>query len=553
MKKIIFTLFWAIMFNVQGSMLNAQNLANTSQQLKIFNQLYKTLDLYYVDSLDAERNISTAIRAMLDQLDPYTEYYTASDTKDLNTLTTGKYAGIGSLIHYYKAADRCVIYRIYEDKPAQHAGLKEGDIILSIDGREMGPKGSQETPTFVSNVSSALRGDPNTTANITVKRGTDTLSFAVTRANIHMPPVTYSGMVSPTVGYIYLSTFTAECSQDVEKALRSLKAQGATSLILDLRDNGGGLAHEAVEIVNLFVPKGKLILKMKGKTPESNTSHATQRQPTDPDIPLVVLVNGNSASSSEIVCGSLQDLDRAVIVGERTFGKGLVQQPHNLPYDAVLKVTSSHYYIPSGRCIQALDYSHRSSDGQAYRTPDSLTSVFYTEAGRPVRDGGGITPDVAVGDTLPTALLYVLNSDNLFDWITDYCKAHPSIEPADRFAVSEDDFEDFIAYLTRTDYQVESRSKQIVTQLRSILKAEGSSPEALSALDTVESNLQPDLPALMRSHKARMMSLLSAAICERYYYDAGATQNKLLHDKQLDAAVSVLQDQARYRELLSKK
>ena len=548
MKKIIFALFFCLL---TGG-IKAQNLSNISEQLKIFNQLYKTLDLYYVDTLNAQKNITTAINAMLYELDPYTEYYTAKTAKDLNTMTTGKYAGVGALIHYYKAEDRCVIYQLYEGKPAQMAGLKVGDVLLSIDGKDTGKKGNMEVGSYVSSVSNALRGDANTVAVVKVKRQgvVDTVAVNITRANVQMPSVPYSGMISPEIGYICLSTFTSNCSQDVLQALQELKRQGAKSLILDLRDNGGGLANEAVKIVNLFVEKGKLILKMKGKIAEANTSYATQNKPEDLQMPLVVLVNGNSASSSEIVCGSLQDLDRAVIVGERTYGKGLVQQPHELPFNGVLKLTTSHYYIPSGRCIQALDYTHRAENGEAYRTPDSLTKVFYTEAGRPVRDGGGITPDIMVKDTLPLTLAYLRQSDEYFDWLNKYCAEHSAISPAGEFALSEEDYADFVAYITSSEFTPESRSKRALEQLRNILNAEQATDEAAAALDVLEQSLSPDMKKLLMQNKETMAPLISSDLCDRYYYTAGARQNLLLHDKQLDAAIEILQDTERYKALL---
>ena len=546
MKKVCFSLL--ICLAATAAM--AQNLQNASKQLKVFNQLYKTLDMYYVDTLDAEKNITTAINAMLYDLDPYTEYYTAKTARELNTMTTGKYAGVGMLIHYYKAEDRCVAYQLFEDKPAQKAGIKVGDVILSIDGKEMGPKGSKPVNDFTNSVSSALRGDPNTVAHVRVKRLTDTLDIDITRASVQLPAMPYSGLVDGDVGYIYLSSFTTDCSDDVRQAVRNLKEQGAKSIVLDLRNNGGGLANEAVKIVNIFVEKGKLILKMKGKVAAANTSYATQGIPEDLDIPLAVLVNGASASSSEIVCGSLQDLDRAVIVGERTFGKGLVQQPHELPYDGVLKLTTSHYYIPSGRCIQALDYSHRTDNGEAYRTPDSLTHTFYTEAGRPVKDGGGITPDITVSDTIPALLAYLRNSDEYFDWLNAYCRSHETISPAGEFGISDEDYEAFTDSIVKSGFTPENRSKRVVEQLRKILKAEDASEEAMQNLSTLEESLKPDLAKILAQHKDKMSRCINADICDRYYYSAGAQQNALLHDVQLDAAVAVLKDSKRYKEIL---
>lgn len=538
-----------------ASVAGGQKLADVSKQLRVFNSLYKTLDQYYVDTLNAEKNISTAIRAMLAALDPYTEYYDAKSTKELNTMTTGKYAGVGALIHYYKAEDRCVIQQLYEGKPAAMAGLKAGDLLLSIDGKDLGQKGERSTEDYVSSVSSALRGDPNTIVKVEVRRNghKEPLTFDVTRASVQLPSVPYSGMADNEVGYIFLSSFTADCSQDVLKAFRRLKSEGAKSLILDLRGNGGGLANEAVKIVNLFVPKGKLILKMKGKYAEANTSYATQAMPEDLDIPLVVIVNENSASASEITCGSLQDLDRAVIVGERTYGKGLVQQPHELPADGILKLTTSHYYIPSGRCIQALDYSHRTSTGEAYRTPDSLRKEFYTEAGRLVLDGGGISPDVEVkSDTLPALIAYLTLSDEYFDYVTHYCEKHPSIANAKEFLFSDDDFSDFVDFIVASKFSPQYRSAKNVEQLHHLFKQDGMSPAVFEKLKELEQSMKPDLAVELPKYKQKLTEHLSADITDRYYYNAGAIENQIKFDKQIAEAIKILKDTKRYNSILKK-
>lgn len=532
---------------------SAQKLGDVSRQLRIFNQLYKTLDEYYVDTLNPEKNITTAVNAMLGELDPYTEYYTASSAKDFNTMITGKYAGVGAIIHYYKAADRCVIYQLYEGNPAQKAGLKVGDILISIDGKDLGVKGSQDVNTYTSSVSSKLRGDPNTTITVRVRRpGVDSLlAFDVHRAAVQMPCVPYYGMLDNEVGYIYLSSFTADCSQDVLAAFQSLKKQGMKKLVFDLRTNGGGSANEAVKIVNMFVPRGKLILTMKGKNPASNTSYATQSEPQDLTMPLVVLVNGSSASASEITCGSLQDLDRAVIMGERTYGKGLVQQTRELPGNTMLKLTTSHYYIPSGRCIQALDYSHRTSSGEAYRTPDSLTSLFHTEAGRPVRDGGGIVPDVIVPpDTIPATMAYFINSDEYFDWLNSYCLRHPSIAKPEDFQLSDADYEDLVDSMAHSSFAPEYRSLTIVKQLRSELEVEEAGSLSVALLDSLEQSLKPNIARSLHKYKTQMMDKVATDICERYYYNNGAIRNMLTRDSQLKAALSLLATPKRYAEIL---
>lgn len=551
MKKPI--LFFGSLLLAGATM--GQSLSDVSKQLSIFNKLYKTLDEYYVDTLNTERNITTAIRSMLADFDPYTEYYDAKSAREFGTVTTGKYAGVGAMIHYYKKDDRCVIYQLYDGKPALEAGLKVGDVILSINDKDMGKKGSKAIADYVSSVSGALRGDAGTVAKVRILRpGTaDTLEYSVTRANVQLPSVSYSGMVNDHTGYVILTSFTTDCSSEVRNAILKLKEQGAQSLVLDLRDNGGGLAIEAVKLVNLFVPKGKLILKMKGKLTEVNSSYATQSVPDFADMPLVVLVNGQSASASEITCGSLQDLDRGVVMGERTYGKGLVQQTHELPEGTMLKLTTSHYYIPSGRCIQALDYARRTENGEAYRTPDSLTHVFYTEAGRPVRDGGGITPDVVVKpDTLPTNLEYLCASDEFFDYVTDYCLKHPAIEPARSFTVSDDDYDDFVKHITASKFSPEYVSFKYVDRLRDMMRAEGMPKETLDKVAELKEAMKPDMEQLLKQNKETLKQRLAFAICDRYYYTAGTIENQLRYDTQLAEATKLLDDTARYKQILSK-
>ena len=551
MKKTIVFLSYVLV----AASVCAQSLHDVSTQMGIFNRLYKTLDQYYVDTLNTERNFTTAIRAMLADLDPYTEYYDAASAREFSRVTTGKYAGVGAMIHYYKKEDRCVIYQLYEGKPAVTAGLRVGDVILSVNGIDTGKKGTKPMADFVSSVSSALRGDAGTVAKVRVTRPgvTDTLEFNVTRANVQLPSVSYSGMANGETGYLALTSFTAGCAAEVGEAIKGLCALGAQSVILDLRGNGGGLANEAVNLVNLFVPKGKLILKMKGKFADVNSSYATQSVPLFPDMPVVVLVNGQSASASEITCGSLQDLDRGVVMGERTFGKGLVQQTHELAEGTMLKLTTSHYYIPSGRCIQALDYAHRTDNGEAYRTPDSLTHVFYTEAGRPVRDGGGITPDVEVkGDTLPANLEYLCASDEFFDYVTGYCLGRDSIAPAKDFVVSDEDYDDFVRQVTASDFSPEYVSLKLVDRLHDMMKAEGMPKETLDKVENLKKDMKPDMGEVLRRNKGAMKERLASAICDRYYYTAGIMENLLKGDKQVRAAAELLADPMRYKAILSK-
>lgn len=549
--------FFVLFLVTSLSCLAAQDDHNfeVSKNLEIFNSLYKNLDLYYVDTLNAGRQIGDAIGYMLDGLDPYTEYYPEQNTKDLETLTTGKYAGIGAVISYDKKYDRCVVREPYENMPAAVAGLLPGDVILSIDGKDTGTKGAKVTEDYTAAVSKSLRGDPDTEITVVVDRiGKGKLTFKFRRATVQLPAVSYAGMVTDSIGYIYLRTYTQNCSDEVLNTLNRLKQKGARSIIFDIRDNGGGLAIEAVNIVNLFVPKGKLILQMKGKTKEANSSYFTRNEVADAGIPVVVLVNGGSASSSEITCGALQDLDRAVILGERTFGKGLVQQPRRLPYGGLLKLTTSHYYIPSGRCIQALDYSHRGKNGEAYRTPDSLTHVFHTAAGRPVRDGGGITPDVEVkSDSIPNLIVYLQNSTQLINYIARYRSQHPTIAPAERFSVSDEDYEAFKKFLSESDFSYDRQTFRALQELKKIARFEGYDRTAGDEIKALESKLKHNLAEDLDAWKVEVKQLLNEEICHNYYYERGAIVSKLRHDPQLSAAVRLLRSPETYHKILQVK
>lgn len=523
------------------------------KNLDIFNKLYKTLDEYYVDTLQPEKLIPEAIQYMLDGLDPYTEYIPTNDARNLQALTTGKYAGIGAIIHYYKDSDRCSVYELYEEMPAAKAGVRAGDIILSINGKDVGKKGSSSVENYTSSISDQLKGDPGTSFVLEVKRLgiSKPLKFTLHRTNIVIPAVPYITMVTNDIGYIKLTTFTSGCSDQVRKAVKELKEQGAKNIVLDLRDNGGGLAIEAVDIVNIFVPKGKLILSMKGKYQASNLKYFSRNQPEDINIPLVVLVNGKSASSSEITCGTLQDLDRAVILGERTYGKGLVQQTQELPYGAVLKLTTSHYYIPSGRCIQALDYSRLSSNGEAYRTPDSLTHVFHTAAGREVHDGGGITPDIkSVADTLPDLIYYLLLNDRFMDYCTQYRNNHDTIAPAAEFSITDSDYQEFKTYLEKSNFSYDRQSYKALQELKKIAKSEGYGDTTVAEFTALEKKLSHNLGYDLDQWKAPIIKELNAEIASRYYYKKGYYASLLKDDNFLRSAIRLLHHPDEYNRTL---
>lgn len=529
-----------------------------SKNLDVFNSLYKQLDLNYVDTLDANKLIKNAANYMLSGLDPYTEYYTNEDRSDLKQMLTGKYAGIGALIHYYKKKDRCIIAEPYENMPAADAGLKAGDIILSIDGKDPGVKGSRATDDYTSSISSGLRGLPGTELTLKVERPGQNkpLVFKIKRRAIQLPSLPYYGMVADSVGYVYLSQFTEGCAKEMRRAIIDLKTKGAKALVLDLRGNGGGSLSEAIDIVNLFIPKGREVVHTKGKVRAANSVDKTRNEALDEHIPLAVLVNGGSASASEITSGALQDLDRAVIVGSQTYGKGLVQQTRELPYNGVLKLTTAKYYIPSGRCVQAIDYSHRNSDGSVGRIPDSLTHVFHTAAGREVRDGGGIRPDILTQrDSLPNIVIYLSpqmsTGDVLFDFVTEYTLRHATIDAPETFDISDEEYELFKGKAIRDTFKYDRQSERILQELKRVARIEGYANQAADAFKLLEEKLKHDTDYDLTLWKPEIKKLLNAEIMRRYYYQKGYIRNGLNGDKDLAAALKVLGDKQEYQRILS--
>ena len=527
-----------------------------SKNLEIFNNLFKQLDLYYVDTLDADKLVKTATGSMLNTLDPYTEYYPDDERDDLKQMLTGKYAGIGSLIHYSKNEDRCIISEPFENMPAAEGGLKAGDVILSIAGKEFGPKGSQNTNEFTESVSNALRGEPGTSFIVKIQRPGEDIprEIKLTRRAIKTPPISYYGMIAENTGYIYLSSFPEGAATDVRRAVIDLKQKGAKQLVLDLRNNGGGSMQEAIDLVNLFIGKGKTVVELKGKIKSANETYKTQREALDPDIPLAVLVNGNTASSSEITAGTLQDYDRAVVIGTRTYGKGLVQQTRPLPYDGVLKLTTSRYYIPSGRCIQAIDYSHRAANGAVNRIPDSLTNVFHTAAGRPVRDGGGIMPDSVVKvDSVANIVLYLnpgmITSDVLFNFVTEYTHRHATIDPPEKFDISDEEYENFKRYAKEHNFTYDRQSVKLLDNLKKVAKFEGY--DVAEDIKALEAKLTHNEDYDFEHWKPEIKKLLNNEIMLRYYYRRGLIRNSLNNDKTLDTALAVLNNPQEYRKMLA--
>lgn len=526
-----------------------------SKNLDIFNSIFKELDLFYVDTINPEKMIQNGVNGMLALTDPYTEYYPEEEVGSLKEMITGKYGGIGAAIRYYKKKDRIAIVEPTEGMPAALAGVKAGDIILSVGGKDM-TRGDMKPQDFSAKVSEALRGEPGTSFILKVlrpmKNDSTVMEFKLTRKNIRNNPVPYYGMLRDSIGYLYLTGFTDNCSKDVKKAFIELKDKGARALIIDLRDNGGGSLQEAVEIINYFVPKGQEIVVTKGKLRQAAGSFKTTKEPIDTQIPLAVLVNGNTASASEILSGSMQDLDRAVIIGTRTFGKGLVQTTRQLPYNGTLKVTTSKYYIPSGRCIQAIDYAKKNADGTVARIPDSLTNVFHTAAGREVRDGGGIRPDIEVkGDRFPNILFYLMNEDLIFDYATQYCLNHPTLSSVDSLNISDADYADFKKLVKAAHFTYDRQSEKVLKTLKEVAEFEGYMEGASKEFKALEEKLNHNLDRDLDYFSKPIKEQIAEEIATRYFYQRGAAIQRLKDDADLKKAIEILTSPAQYRKILS--
>ena len=516
-----------------------------AKNLDIFNAIVKELDMFYVDTIDPNKTIREGIDNMLYSLDPYTVYYPENDQDELEMMVKGSYGGIGSLIRYNPKLQYTVIAEPYEGMPAAESGLKAGDILLEIDGKDLKNN---------SDVSTLLRGQVGTSFKLKVQRPgvKEPLEFTIVRRSIQMPTIPYYGIMEGQVGYINLSSFSGTPSKDFKNAFLDLKKQGATSLVIDLRNNGGGLLDQAVEIVNFFVPRGKTIVTTKGKIKQASNTYKTLREPLDTDIPIAVLVNSGTASSSEILSGSLQDLDRAVIVGNRTYGKGLVQVPRSLPYGGNLKITTSKYYIPSGRCVQAIDYAHRNEDGSVARIPDSLTTVFHTAAGREVRDGGGVSPDVEVKqERLPNILYYLVRDNLIFDYATDFCLKHPVIASAEKFELTDADYTDFKNKVKGADIKYDQQSEKILKTLKEAAEFEGYMKEASAEFKALENKLTHNLDRDLDYFSKDIKEMIAEEIIKRYYYQRGAIIQQLKGDNELDEAVKILTNPERYQQILS--
>lgn len=548
MKKLtlIATLF--VVISVLASAATRSKKSEISRNLDIFNALYKELQTFYVDSIDAEKSINTAIDAMLNDIDPYTEYIPAKAQDNFRTMTTGEYGGIGAVIQQTPAG--VIVSEPYEGTPSQLAGLKPGDRFLMIDGDSVVGWTSDK-------VTEKLRGQNGTSLRIVVDRPwveDSILIFEFKRAKIQLPSVSYVGIVRDNIGYIGLTSFTEKSYTEVRTGVESLLAKGVKGMILDLRGNGGGLLESAVEILGIFLPKGTPVLTTRGKGVLNEKTYRTSVKPLDTKIPLVVLVDGGSASSAEIVTGALQDLDRAVIIGSRSFGKGLVQSTRELPYDGLLKVTTAKYYIPSGRLIQAIDYSHRNPDGSVARIPDSLTTVFKTAGGREVRDGGGITPDIKVDYPDINRMTYNVVRDNwAFDFANKYAAEHDTIPSPETFVVTDEIYDSFKSFIDPKKFNYDKVCENAVDQLRELAKLEGYMNDSTAAqFDVLANMLKHDLSRDLDINRKNLTPYIAGEILNRYYFSRGEVIYSLRDDAAVDSATAVLTT-PRFKEILRKK
>ena len=519
-----------------------------SKNLDIFATLYKELNIYYVDDTEPGELMETAIDAMLESLDPYTNYIPETAIEDYRIQTTGQYGGIGALIR--KSKNAVIISEPYEGYPADKAGLKAGDSILKIDGKKVGGKSTDD-------VSSVLKGQPGTKVKLIIERPGEKSTFekVLTREEVKIESIPYYGMVGDGIGYIRLRSFTAKCSQEVKEAFLDLKKQGELKgLVLDLRGNPGGLLHEAVSMCNIFVEKGQEVVSTKGKVKDWDKTYLTKQMATDTEIPLTVLVDQGSASASEIVSGTLQDLDRAVIIGNRTFGKGLVQQTRKLSYNSQLKVTIAKYYTPSGRCIQAINYADKDEDGGVVKLPDSLRTEFKTLHGRSVFDGGGIDPDIDVEqEEFGLILVSLISKMLIFDFATDYVLQNETIAAPEDFEVSDEMFESFVSYLDGKDYEYETRTEKQITKLKEIAADEEYMGQMEDVINGLEEEFAKHKADDLHKYKEQIKDFLRSEIVTRYYKQKGRIKAELQDDKDLATALEVLKDETRYKSILSGK
>lgn len=517
-----------------------------AKNLDIYHTLFRELNLYYVDETDPADLVKTSIDKMLESLDPYTVYIPESQMEDYRFMTTGQYGGIGALIR--NSDDFVIITEPYEGFPAFKAGIKAGDKIVEIDGKSVKGRNSKE-------ISELLKGEPKTEIHLGIQRpgNEKVLEKVVVREKIKINSVPYSGMLNDSIGYIRLASFTEDCSKEVKEAFKEMKKNHAVKgLVFDLRGNPGGLLMEAVAVSNIFIPKGQDIVSTKGKVKQWNRTYQATSDAFDTEIPLAVLVNSGSASASEIVSGAIQDLDRGVVLGTRTFGKGLVQTTRDLSYNSKLKITTAKYYIPSGRCIQALDYSHRNEDGSVGRVPDSLISEFKTKGGRQVFDGGGIVPDIGVEpQTLSKIAISLYTKSLIFDFATLYQQTHETIPPVYEFKIDESIYREFVNFLADKDFDYTLESEQMISKLEEVVKREKYHTMVAEELNLLRKKLAHDKNKDLELFRTEISDLLREEIVSRYYYQTGRAQANISNDPLIVKALEVLSEQETYKKILS--
>ena len=515
------------------------------KNLELIDQVHEHLELYFVDEPQTGKISKVAIDAMLKELDPYTVFYHESNMEDYRLMTTGEYGGIGALIRSIKGST--YIVEPYEGKPAQKSGLKAGDKIISIEGVNMNTKTSEE-------VSTALKGPKGSKIKIEVERGSTVKTFNVEREQIKIPDVPYSGMIDDEIAYVKLSSFSQTAFQSVQSEYQKLQGEGMKYAILDLRNNGGGLLFEAVKIVNLFVPKGELVVYTKGRVEKENREFTTREAPLFPDIPLVVLINENSASASEIVAGSLQDMDRAVIIGQQSFGKGLVQRTYDLKYGSKLKVTISKYYTPSGRCVQRLEYYDRNIDNAPKEISDSLIRTFKTKNGRDVIDGRGIVPDVELIRNVYSELTSeIIINDLIFEFVNQYVSGIDSISGPKEFELGEEGYNDFISFVdTRTDFEYSTTVEKKLLEIKEILEKDSSYRDIQSEFLTLEKKLKGDLIKDLERYKIEIAPLIENEIVARFYFQKGKTVHSFSFSDVIKESRRILKSPSEYAKLLNK-
>ena len=540
---LLFSIYFGDIFSQQSS-----KTFQTSKSLSIFNSVLRELDMYYVDTLNYDKMVKTAVNSMLEGLDPYTVYIPESETDDISFMTSGEYGGIGALIT--KSNDGVCIAEPYEGMPAQKHGLKAGDVLLEIDG-------VKADKLSVSEVSAKLKGTPNTEIKLKIKRygQKSTITKKFLREKIQIHPISYSFIPAPKVGYILLNDFTEQAALEVKSTIQDMvNKHQIESIILDLRNNGGGLIDEAVKIMGYFVPKGTEIVSTKGKKPEDQYSYKTTLDPIFPDMRIAVIVNSSSASASEILAGSVQDLDRGVVIGERTFGKGLVQNIRPVSYGGYVKITTAKYYIPSGRCIQAIDYAQRNEDGSLKRIPENLTNEFKTRNGRIVCDGGGIIPDTVTQDNPKVTIAYYLYTQNVyFDYATIYSSKHETIADPTNFSLTDKEYDDFIAYIISKDLKYTSLSQNHFEDLRKLIKVEGLDTEVQNELTALGDKLKTDMNVELQKNKTEILGILEAEIIKRYYYQKGVIEYSLKDDLDLSTTLDLLGKPQLFQSILKGK